>query len=803
MRTLLLDNFDSYTYNLFQLIAQVQGVEPTVLRNNAPEGADLDLHAFDNIVISPGPGHPANSKDFGFAQRILAEATVPVLGVCLGHQGIGIAESAEVGPMAFPRHGHLTTIRHDGRDLFDWVPQGFTAVRYHSFSIRGPLPATLEATAWSEDGVLMGVRHRTRPRWGVQFHPESILTEHGHRLLSNFRDLTHEHGSAKRRVVAGWTAPADPGSAAGPQVRELDPAANHSDPETVQSPGTHTEIGTETAVEHRLVKRILDVAVDAERAFAQQFAHQSRAFWLDSSRIEPGQARFSYFGDGTGPLAEFVRYDVGTGVVQVERTGQPTQRIAGSVFDYLKSGLARRYADDASLPFDFTCGYVGYLGYEVKADCGADNTHQATTPDACWLFADRMVVVDHQERSTYLLCLAENTPAGLDTAHQWLDRTATLLRPLGEVEPVAIAGPPKAKTVTRSVTKTVTGPATGSLAMAEVKLGVGGDTSVEPWLVRDREQYLADIAACKRKLIAGESYEICVTNAAWLPALDDSLGYHRLLRKFNPAPYAAYLQFGDVAVASSSPERFLKIDRDGVVEAKPIKGTAARDESPEVDARLRASLVKSAKTRAENLMIVDLLRNDLGQVCEVGTVRVPKLMATESYATVHQLVSTVQGQLRADVDPVDCVRACFPAGSMTGAPKLRTLEIIDSLETEARGVYSGAIGFLSCNGTADLSVVIRTAVFVDGRMHLGAGGAIVLDSDPEEEYAEMLLKMAAPMRAYWAWTAANNPPGQAERHPQDSYAPKLPLQGPAVRKSTLSPGWSTRIKALAHPGETS
>jgi para-aminobenzoate synthetase len=407
---------------------------------------------------------------------------------------------------------------------------------------------------------------------------------------------------------------------------------------------------------------------------------------------------------------------------------------------------------DPGLPFDFTGGYVGYLGYEAKADCGASNRHRAATPDACWLFADRLVVVDHEQRRTYLVCVSIDSAdgadaAGNDAATRWLDETAAFLLALPPVEPVPApnvfpdAAPP-----------------------------------VEPWLARDRATYLADIDACKRELLAGESYEICLTNAAWLPAPADPLLYHRTLRRLNPAPYAAFLSLGDVTVASSSPERFLKLGGDRTVEAKPIKGTAPRDARPEADARLRDGLASDPKTRAENLMIVDLLRNDLGRVCEVGTVEVPKLMATESYATVHQLVSTVRGTLREGLDAVDCVRACFPGGSMTGAPKLRTLEIIDRLEGEARGVYSGTIGFLGLTGTADLSIVIRTAVFVGRRMHLGAGGAIVLDSDPVAEYDEMLLKTAAPMRAYWAVVAgtAAGRPGASPR-PRPVRPPSLPL----------------------------
>jgi para-aminobenzoate synthetase len=724
MRTLLVDNLDSYTYNLFQLLAEVQGAEPEVVRHDVTGDAAPDPNSFDSVVISPGPGHPGNDRDFGLSARVLAEATVPVLGVCLGHQGIGLLEGATVAPAPAARHGHLARVRHDGRDLFDGIPQDFTAVRYHSLCIREPLPPALEATAWSDDGVLMGVRHRSRPLWGVQFHPESVLTAHGQRLIANFGGLTRRHHGRTRRYAPGWTAPV---VASGPD-----------------RPGGDNG--------YRLHVRVLPAYVDPEAAFTRRFARSARAFWLDSSRAEPGMSRFSFLGDDTGPLAEFVRYDVSAGTTQIERAGQPSRLVAGSVFDYLKRELARRRVDDPGLPFGFTGGYVGYFGYEMKGDCGAPNRHRAATPDACWLFADRLVAVDHLQRQTYLVCVAENSAEGLDGATRWLDETAECLRDLPPVEPTS----------------------------AEPAAGNG--PAVEPWLVRGRERYLADIAECRRALLAGESYEICLTDAAWLPAPADPLRYHRMLRRLNPAPYAAYLQFGDVTVASSSPERFLSIDRDGAVETKPIKGTAPRDERPDVDAQLRDALAADPKTRAENLMIVDLLRNDLGRVSEVGTVHVPRLMETETYATVHQLVSTVRGRLRAGTDAVDCVRACFPGGSMTGAPKLRTLEIIDALETEARGVYSGTIGFLGCNGTADLNIVIRTAVFTGDRMHVGAGGAIVLGSDPAAEYDEMLLKSAAPMRAYWACAAADGLRGlRAGKMPRSVRAGTGPAAGEQAR----------------------
>ncbi|WP_431781907.1 aminodeoxychorismate synthase [Streptomyces chumphonensis] len=705
MRTLLIDNYDSYTYNLFQLIAEVNGAEPVVITNDAPATDVPELSDFDNVVVSPGPGHPGRARDFGIATDVLERSEIPVLGVCLGHQGIGLGAGAAVVPAPQPRHGYLSTVRHHDEDVFAGLPQDFTAVRYHSLSVAEPLPPELEATAWSEDGVIMGLRHRTRPLWGVQFHPESVCTEYGRQLLANFRDLTLRRGTRTPADRApAPTSPAAPPAPATPKA---------------QAPGVRPD---EPSAGLRVHLRTIETAVDTEAAFTHLYSDSAApAFWLDSAHVEPGRSRFSFMGDASGPLAELVRYRTGENAVVVERAGHPARPVPGDIFDYLQRQLRRRRVDLTDVPFDFSGGYVGYFGYELKGDLGSVNRHTSPVPDAMWLFVDRFVVVDHFEECTYVVALSD--PDTEVAAARWADAAVASLLSLPPVPPVP---PPPG-------------------------------TDAGSWLLHDREQYRARIAEIQRYLHAGESYEVCLTTSAWLPAADgDGYAYYRALRRLNPAPYAAYLRLGDVEVASSSPERFLSIDRSRVVETKPIKGTVHRSPDPQEDVRLRDSLAADAKTRAENLMIVDLLRNDLGRVCEIGSVHVPRLMAAETYTTVHQLVSTVCGRVRPENDVIDVVRACFPGGSMTGAPKLRTMEIIDSLEDEARGVYSGAIGFLSTNGTADLNIVIRTAVRSDGRWRVGAGGAIVLDSDADAEYDEVLLKAAAPLRAHAAGETADS-----------------------------------------------
>jgi para-aminobenzoate synthetase len=259
---------------------------------------------------------------------------------------------------------------------------------------------------------------------------------------------------------------------------------------------------------------------------------------------------------------------------------------------------------------------------------------------------------------------------------------------------------------------------------------------------RTAPRWYADaFARVQEELHAGNSYEVNLTYRDELGEATDPLGTYLRLRASNPAPYAGLLRHRGTHLLSSSPERYATVDRRRWLETKPMKGTTPRGATEQQDQRLREDLAREPRFRAENLMIVDLLRNDLSMVCEVGTVSVPSLMAVESYASVHQLVSTVRGRLRDDVTTLGALRALFPAGSMTGAPKRRTMEIIDDVEATPRGLYAGAFGWISADGRADLGVVIRS-LFAGpgGAWRLGTGGGITVRSDVDEEWAETLWK---------------------------------------------------------------
>jgi para-aminobenzoate synthetase component I len=256
-----------------------------------------------------------------------------------------------------------------------------------------------------------------------------------------------------------------------------------------------------------------------------------------------------------------------------------------------------------------------------------------------------------------------------------------------------------------------------------------------------RRGYLDAVARVREYIVAGDIFQANLSQRFQAPLSVPPFQLYQQLRHRNPAPFAAYLDFGEFQVLSASPERFLRLDQERrEVETRPIKGTRPRGLGPMHDAALGRALAESEKDRAENVMIVDLLRNDLSRVCRPGTVRVPELFALEHHPTVHHLVSTVVGELEPAADAIDLLRATFPGGSITGAPKVRAMEIIAELEPTQRGVYCGSIGYVSASGAMDTSIVIRTYLALRGQVYFQAGGGIVADSDPELEYRETLDK---------------------------------------------------------------
>ncbi|WP_019871708.1 aminodeoxychorismate synthase component I [Salinispora oceanensis] len=690
MKTLIIDNYDSFTHNVAQYIAEVNGVEPVVIRNNEP-GWDMGmLRQFDNVVISPGPGRPEQPADFGISAQVIAAAEMPLLGICLGHQGICDIFGGKVGAAPHVEHGTQWHLEHTGEDIFAGIPSPFTAVRYHSLAAL-ELPPELVATAWTSDGVIMGLRHRERPIWGVQFHPESICTEHGKTLFRNFAYLTR-----RWRQANGLKASDDPATALRATQRDGSSAVHDEAPRQV------------------LVRRCA-AEVSAETVFDGIYSEAPYAFWLDSGNTGRRDERFSFMGSAGGPLARVASVDVWRNEVLIDSADGRTVH-HGSFFQWLEEDLVSARVAVPSLPFDFTLGWVGYLGYELKAECDGERAHRSQHPDAVMVFADRMIVFDHAAAEIYLLALAGSADDA--SAIRWLDDTQDSLYRLEREQ-------------LRGLTPS---PIEDLRATSQLRLR------------HSRQQYLELIGRCQAETIAGESYEICLTNMLTVADSLDPWNTYRILRRQNPVPFGALLRLGPLSVLSTSPERFLRISADGVAESKPIKGTRPRSIDPETDQRLREDLAHHPKDRAENLMIVDLVRNDLGINAEIGSVSVDPIFDVETFASVHQLVSTVRAQLLSGISAVACLRSAFPGGSMTGAPKVRTMQIIDGLEQGPRGVYSGTIGYFSLSGAADFSIAIRTLVISSNSAEFGVGGAIIALSDPASEFEETMVKATPLLR---------------------------------------------------------
>lgn len=444
-------------------------------------------------------------------------------------------------------------------------------------------------------------------------------------------------------------------------------------------------------------------------------SHDSHCFFLDSGIHSPHLGRYSFL--GSDPFLIFRHYRGRSEIMG--KTG--TEVAQGNPFDIIKNLFSKfRLITPPQVP-PFLGGAVGYFAYDMKhfiEKLPSSGRADITVPLCFLAFYDTVIIFDHLHETAFI----SSTGLPEETEHRRglraKMRAEEFLRRLSgrTLSPPRTTRPPCSRNAGAVVSNFT------------------------------RDDYLGAIVKAKEYIAAGDIYQVNLSQRFSARVSSSPLQLYRTLRILNPAPFAAFLDCGEATLLSSSPERFLRM-AGRMVETRPIKGTRPRGRNSSEDDRLKAELLASPKDRAELMMIVDLERNDLGRVCEYGSVTVPELATLESYATVFHLVSTVTGRLRQDRDHLDCIRAAFPGGSITGAPKIRAMEIIDELEPTQRSIYTGALGYLGFNQQTDLNILIRTMLYHNGTIHFQVGGGIVADSDPALEYEETLHKGKALLAA--------------------------------------------------------
>lgn len=456
----------------------------------------------------------------------------------------------------------------------------------------------------------------------------------------------------------------------------------------------------------------IETGLTSVEAF-DRFRDGPHPFFLDGGMDAPKLGRYSFMG-----AAPFLTVSSRGDAVTIRR-GDSEQVITANPFEIVSSLLSEYRQDAAGSPLPFCGGAVGYFAYDLGRfverlpDSAVDDL---SLPECNFAFYDAILGYDNLEGKAYIA--ATGFPEKGKRA-----RTARAEAAVAEIKR-RLAGPAKTALPSSPV----------SAAGMSLKSGF------------THEEYLAAVARARQYIIAGDIFEVNLSQRFEADLAIHPYELYRRLRAINPAPFACYQEFDELTVVSASPERFLKLNGD-LVETRPIKGTRPRGQDMAADAALADELLASEKDRAENMMIVDLERNDLGRVCRYGSVRVTELAALEVFPTVFHLTSTVVGRLREGLGVKELLLATFPGGSITGAPKIRSMEIIDEIEPTRRSVYTGSIGYLGFNGDIDLNIAIRTIIVKGAKAYFQVGGAVVYDSDPEDEYQETLHKGRALLNA--------------------------------------------------------
>ncbi|KAF4453809.1 aminodeoxychorismate synthase [Fusarium austroafricanum] len=814
-RILFIDAYDSFTNNIVSLLRTLLGADIFVIKidlsvvnrlgdDDAPakwsEQEFFDnLAQFDAVVCGPGPGSPLNSEDvgaFNLLWKLPEHRQLPVLGICLGFQSLLAAHGGSVRRLKRGLHGMVREIEHRGDDIFSRVPP-FKATLYHSLCVhigqysddweeenRWKPTAEFSPLAWTtefrEDGrreqILQGVRHLKKPYWGLQYHPESVCTEkNAQGVLVNWFQAALQWNKYHGRRVQGHLL----------EIQTLSP------PNHLESAAAHKEhfSGDWWSTFHSGATSLKDFAKGVEYAYRTITLPQGagvpelvkmlglekgESVILDSSSSKNGDAlalnsivaleveealRFEYNVSDNHVTVRLPVIDDNDKTEMIDLKNG-TVNIWEVISDFWETRSHPAGSDQSNSCFKG--GFMGFITYEMglhgleKKMVSDYRGHMR--PDICLAWVTKSIVLDHRAGIAYVQNLKTR---GSDDS--WLDNITDKIQ----------------QSEYWRATKTSNG-ASGHSNGNSIQNNRVNITTPQP------DRYEEQVRVCQDFIAAGESYELCLTSQTTMarPRAQNNekspWNIYQTLRKQQPAPFGSYIRLGGATMLSSSPERFLRYDSNGLCSMRPMKGTVRKSEAVSTLAQAE-KILHVPKEVAENLMIVDLVRHDLHGVCGVGHVTVPDLMKVEEYATVFQMITVVNGQLpgrnghkphgarRSSFDShcpytgLDALAAALPPGSMTGAPKKRSCQLLQVIEGQhERSLYSGVVGYMDVAGAGDWSVTIRTMFRWDDEeapaeegeteprevWRIGAGGAVTILSTPEGERDEMFTKLAGPMGVF-------------------------------------------------------
>ncbi|MBW0534949.1 hypothetical protein O181_074664, partial [Austropuccinia psidii MF-1] len=625
--------------------------------------------------------------------------------------------------------------------------QNTKVIRYNSLTLDpNSLSSQLDITAWSNDlksKTIMGLAHKTLPFHSVQFHPESISSQSGHQIIKSFFEIisnsNHVNLGLKRSIAYS------------PLPDHIIKLSKIKLPSLSISNNFISSSSFKPIFQIRTLNFKNNLNLPQNVFQSSYFKSKLGKIWLDSASSfnSSSNSRYSHLANFDILLSYFLTSK--TLIINHSNQSQSQSHQINSlgIWNWLKN-LQENFqlfiensnqfnSNSSNHQFNAPIGFFGYFAYESLSE----SLHSynlpcrsiKSIPDTQLGFANTVLTYDHLTQTWFTSALVQINPNSLNQFTNYFGNS------LGLTESNYQSWSHQIQTLLNSK------PNSEIIHSNSSNQNSNSNSSILLNPIQSHHQYLQAIQNAQQFIVDGESYELCLTNQ-FLTQLDSKInGFQKYLRlrNANPAPFGAYVQFNDfdTQILSCSPERFININQTGQIEMKPIKGTARRNlVDPHLDAQIAIELQNNEKERAENLMITDLIRNDLHVFCVPGSIKVTKLFHLETVATVHSLVSTIVGQLKPGLNAIDAISSAFPPGSMTGAPKVRSIELLDQLEgNRPRGIYSGILGFISVDGRTDMSVVIRTVVIQGNQMSVGAGGAITSLSQKEDEWKEVELKI--------------------------------------------------------------